>query len=242
MVNRTKDVTDMENQITKLGLTRKSYLSKIRVLIQSHLDMIDDIETDNSRPAENNDAISITQSTDVTTEQRESLANEPEPEKVDGEVEDASIADELKDVIRSDGSAKPEPEAEEDQPIDPELAAALENYKKTTAEQSAPEVSTTPATTATTPPDAFVETTSRAEDIPDGFIAMNESSNEQATDKVPTSEPNTLSDADADADPNVLNTEEPDRSSTKPLEPKNLSGELDEVVNKFEEVIDKADS
>ncbi|MCD6249100.1 MAG: DivIVA domain-containing protein [candidate division Zixibacteria bacterium] len=238
LVSRTNDVSDIENQITKLGLTRKSYLSKIRVLIQSHLEMINDIETDNSQPAENTDAISITQSTDVTTEQRESLVNEPKPEEVDGEIEDASIADELKDVIRSDDSTESEPEAKEDQPIDPELAAALENYKKTTAEQSAPEVSTTPEITATTTRDAFVETTSRAEDIPNGFIAMDESSEEQATDKVPTSEPNTLS----DADPNVLNTDEPDRSSTKPLEPENLAGELDEVVNKFEKAMDKADS
>jgi len=244
LANKTRDVSDIENQITRLGLTRKSYLSKIRTLVQSHLEMIDDIESDVSRPAEQgeqSDAISITQSTDVTTEQRESLANEPEPAVVDDEVEDASMADDLKSAIRSDDSA--EPETEDDQPIDPELAAALENYKKTTAEQDAPEISATPTAGPVPAQDAVVETTARAEDIPDGFIAMAEDSGdaqseETATDKVTTSEPNTVS----DADPNVLKTDESESAPVKPLEPENIAGELDEVAAKFEKAMDKADS
>ncbi len=244
MANRTRDVSDIENQITKLGLTRKSYLSKIRSLIQSHLEMVDDIESDNSMPAEtgqtveSSDAISITQSTDVTTDQRESLANEPAPEEEEPEVEDASITDSLKSAIQSDDSPEAEPEAEVEAPIDPELAAALENYKKTTADEGAP-ASAAPSTPAAP---AMVETTARAEDIPDGFVAMAEEGEGQsdgtATDKVPTGEPNTV----LQSDPSVLKIDEPESAPAKPLEPAHLAGELDAVAAKLDETLDEVKS
>lgn len=240
LADRTRDVSEIENQITKLGLTRKSYLSKIRALIQSHLAMVDDVETDATQPAqsaqsaqsaksaETSDAISITQSTDVTTDQRESLANEPDETDDDNgaTVEDASMAENLKSAIQSDHSPAPKPEAETEQPIDPELAAALENYKKTTADEVDSETEPAP------PQDAFVETTTRAEDIPDGFVAKEEDDDQPdhtATDKVVTTEPN------------ALQTDESESAPAEPLEPEKLAGELDEVAAKFEETMDRAD-
>jgi cell division initiation protein len=234
LADRTRDVSDIENQITKLGLTRKSYLSKIRSLIKTHLEMVDDIEGDPVQPAaqaklsESSDSINITQSTDVTTEQRESLANEPDKADDNGAVEDASVPDDLKDAIQSDDSPDPEPE----QPIDPELAAALENYKKAAANESAPRTETNSKTASTD--EAFVETTARAEDIPDGFVAKEDESDDQpeatATDKVTTS------------DPNVLSIDESESTPAEPLEPAHLAGELDKVAARFEETMDKADS
>lgn len=227
MIARTREVTEIENQITKLGLTRKSYLSKIRTTIQSHLEMIDEVEGVEAPGGSQNDSLTITQSTDVTTESRETVATQPSSEPIHTESDgagmpagDDDIAEDLKDAIRSD-----EPPAE--QPIDPELAEALESYKKTTAEQGQDTGSTRPPIPSQ---GGVVETTARAEDIPAGFIAKEEDlSDETATDKVKLAEAK-QSEENQSAD-----------ASTESAAPEDLAEKLDEVAAKFEEEMNKTE-
>jgi len=246
IAQRSRDVAEIENQITKLGLTKKSYLSKIRSLIQAHLEMVDEIDAVEIDGARASEAIKITQSTDLTTEQRETVASRPsetpsqtveEAPAMTADEEsvavDSDVAKDVEDAIRAD---EPEVQPESKQPIDPELAAALESYKKTTTEQVETENVYTPPAGTSPPQGVVVETTARAEDIPDGFIAKEEElDNERATDKVPVAE------ADTSAEPNSLNPDESTKASPNPLDPDSLAGELDEVATKFDEEMDKAE-
>lgn len=243
IAQRSRDIAEIENQITKLGLTKKSYLSKIRSLIQAHLEMVDEVDAVEINGGRASEAIKITQSTDLTTEQRETVASRPS-ETPNQTVEEApammadqesvtvgsDIAKDIKDAIHAD---KPQPETE--QPIDPELAAALESYKKTTTEQVETENPPTPPAGTSPPQSVVVETTARAEDIPNGFIAKEENlGNVRAIDKVPVAE------ADTSAEPNSLNPDESTEANPNPLNPDSLDSELDEVATKFEEEMDKA--
>jgi cell division initiation protein len=235
MATRAREVGEIENQITKLGLTKKSYLSKIRSMIQTHLDMIEEVDTGEIQNVQQSEDLQITQSRDVTTETRETVASQPSDEPVQTESADASIpesddtdvAEELKDAIRSDSP-------ESDKPIDPELAAALENYKKTAADEGTD--SNTSPSPSPPPQGVVVETTARAEDVPEGFFAKEEDLHEDtATDKVRTAQ------ADSATEHNSIDPDAEEGASPNPLAPDNLAEELDEVAAKFEEEMDKAE-
>ncbi len=255
---RSKEASDIENQIAKLGLTKKSYLSKIRSMIQSHLEMIEEV-AESVPEGHKPDELNITESTDVTSEQMETVANQPpsqpeeqeeqEPatemsydddddEPVDSDAEDLMQAirdSESQSAEASQPESEPEPEPEP-APIDPELAAALENYKKTAAEDQVEQSDPAPAATGEIPvPSAppVIETTARAEDIPPGFIAKEaDLPEEQVTDrvKVPDS-----------AEPNAIAMDDQPPSDKAPLEPDKLADELDQVAAKFEEEISRAE-
>ena len=235
MATRTKEVSEIENQITRLGLTKKSYLSKIRSMIQTHLDMIDEVETGDIQEVQQSEDLQITQSRDITSETRETVASPPSEEPVQTEStdagipesDDADVVEELEDAIRFDS---PEP----DKPIDPELAAALENYKKTAANEGTDEeASTLPPAPAQ---GVVVETSARAEDVPDGFFAREDDMDEDtATDKVRTAQ------ADSATEHNSIDPDAEGGASPNPLAPDSLAEELDEVAAKFEEEMDRAE-
>ena len=249
VVNRTREISEIETRITRLGLTKKSYLSKIRSLIQSHLDLINDVESGEVVPVEREDKVSITESTDVTTEKREMVAQEtpeivpqPEagtvatPEDVDngtsGRV-DEHLAAKLKDAIQDDSVGLSAGEA-----IDPELAAALESYKRAAARKAfggaAP---ATPPPPQAPPLGTVVETNLVAEDIPAGFVAKNgEVEGERPTDKVLVAKGKSAS----PIEPNSLGGFRPSDSSKLPLSPDKLADELDEVAARFEEEMNRA--
>lgn len=243
LVNKkAQSLAEIENQITKLSLTKKSYLNKIRQMIQSHLEMIEEIDTsDIDRiTGGKGQKLDITESKDVTTEHRETLASKPlkaeepaEDEEIEQqaslkaeEEEETEIAEDLKEAIRSD-----EPEGEQSEGvIDPELAAALENYKKAAARTT---IQQQPAAAKPAPrPDEVIETNKRAEDIPDGFIAREPGLPlDPTTDKMKVaSKPARVS-----IEPNAIN---PDK---QPLSPDNIASELDEVAARFEEEMSKAE-
>ncbi len=239
---RTRDVAEIENQITKLGLARKSYLSKIRSLIQSHLQMIEEIDTGEITDAGRDDPLTITESTDVTTEARETVATQPDKTPLVTEpTDDAAISD--GEGIEESPSTRTEDmreavRAEEPPQIDPELAAALESYKKAAAEEAADQWAPTAETPPIPPQDKVVETDSLAEDIPEGFIAREDGlPGEQATDKVPVTESKTSD----PAEPSHPATDESGERQKAPLAPGDLADELDEVATRFDEEMDKAE-
>lgn len=237
---RSRDVEEIEQQITRLGLSKKSYLSKLRSLIQSHFDMIEEIDAGELPEFTGNDTddnIAVTDSTDVTTHSRESLANAPESEDTDEDEsneeqtdlqaeadDDNTVAAELNEEAQSE----PEP-VEEEGPIDPELAAALENYKQAAAHDAQASQRETPVT----PPPAVVETTARADDIPVGFFVRDENgqNEEQATDRVK------VDGQRQSVEPNSLSVDGQESSDKPPLHPEKLAEELDQVAAKLDEKI-----
>jgi cell division initiation protein len=149
--NRNKSVAVLESQITKLSLTKKSYLNKVRGLIQSHLEMLEEIDTsdldlsefDKPEPEtkQKPENLEITGSEDMTTKRRETVATRPSQqvmkteegspqeesrdEETPEEIEE-QLSENLKDAIQSDEPAsedQPEPEPVEEPEAEPEPEA-----------------------------------------------------------------------------------------------------------------------
>ena len=225
-VNRTREISEIEAKITRLGLTKKSYLTKIRSLIQSHLDIIDEVDSGALTSNEPEEELAITHSADVETEQDESIEQPTEDvyEETDngdsGRVDD-QLAAKLRDVIQDQSTDHTDGDS-----IDPELAAALESYKRAAARKVFNP--TQPTGSGTPNIDAVIETNSLAEEIPPGFIAKNGDVNHRnATDKFAVLHRQAKGFGMSD-------------SSKTPLSPDKLARELDEVAARFEEEINKA--
>ena len=233
---RASQVNQIEDQITKIGLTKKSYLSKVRSLIQSHLDMVDEVGSDNYDASATEDRIEVESSNEVDARTRETVATQPsedsgikteEANASEHELSDSaktSLAAAIRDAVKDEPQAEPEAAAEPDPyntpGIDPELAAALENYKTAKQGEDAPAPQAEPQS-----PPPVVETTARAEDIPDGFVATNA---------------DTAGGADESMEHNTIDPDASEDSPKKDAGPENIANELDQVVAKFEEEMDKA--
>lgn len=233
IVNRTKEIGDIESQITRLGLTKKSYLSKIRNLIQSHLDMVDEIDSGELPREQADSRITVTESKDVTTDMRETVAQQPSPPQEEPEEEaepstesqsaQDNLAAELKQAIQD-----PDLSQTGEQTIDPELAAALESYKRVAARKAA-EQQVSHHRPVAPPQGVVIETNRLAEEIPEGFVAKESNLDDDgSTDKVLVSK-------------TARNLKANDSGGfRKPISPDELAGELDEVAVRFEEEINKA--
>jgi hypothetical protein len=158
--------------------------------------------------------------------------------------EDANAAEEIVEVssetdsvaaASADDDTKTD-EADPSKPVDPELAGALQMYQtrdSSPAENSDPPP---PSDNMALPPGQLVETTAKAEDIPSGFIVVSSaggkdsnSDGERATDKMEVGD---ALDSEQDSNAPV--------SGTPVAGPEALAEELDKVVAKFEEEMDKA--
>lgn len=232
---QTKHKGQLEADIVKLDLIKRSYLAKMRTLISSHMEWIEDIarvelpvpvleprhqESDSetaetlshpqaSEPVaqEQEDRLDVTESTEVTAKQREHIATEPS-DSGPIQTEEANAASR---IVTVDQISTPADRS--NSPIDPELAAALNNYQKV-AEEITHKASRRDALSDT----AKVE-------VPRGYIAKVDG--EVMAPPAPTYEHNSV------------NIDTP-VSEPKPAEPDNLSVVLDNVVHKFEEEMDKA--
>lgn len=213
-------IEEIKSQVVSLELTRKSFIGKVRDLIRDHSELIDRVSEEDARKEMSEAGLEVTESEDMTRDRQESIVSEHEgmvSESV--EMEEANAADDIIAVASVETDKMDE--TEEPGPVDPELVAALENYKKHT-EQQASESDTGKINVMPPPQGVMVETTARAEDIPDGFIAADGI-------KTAATEESTGTDK-------VKIDGEPERVIT----PEDLSEELDSVVAKFEEEMDKA--
>jgi cell division initiation protein len=243
---RAAMLNQIEEQITKIGLSKKSYLAKVRSMIQSHLDLIDEIGGEPRDRSQFDEMIEVTDSKEVDAKVRETVATRPsgkplktedagEPGSVAANLSDSAktdLAKALKGALHEDEPKPPEPDPFNTPGIDPELAAALASYKnlqKNKAVDDAPR--------PTTPPPPVVETSARAEDIPDGFIAREpKPAREQGTQRVSLPDKSTS----LGVEHNTIDIDTPADAKQSALSPENLAGELDQVVAKFEEEMDKA--
>ncbi|HUV29590.1 MAG TPA: DivIVA domain-containing protein [Acidobacteriota bacterium] len=234
---RSRQITDIEEKVAQLNLTKKSYMSKLKGLISSHLELVEEIAQ--STPTRTDeDALDITDSAEVQAKTRETIATPPS--RQEGiKTEEANAPGEIRPVMPDEemealaGQPPEEQTAEIEKAIDPELAAALESYKRSArlqpAEEEEPAVAPTPA------PGAVVETTKRAEDIPNGFVAHGAEEKNKSTDKIGLA-------PEAQDQPTEHNVIDMDNSAPKeqPGAPDNIADDLDEVARKFEEEMDKA--
>lgn len=140
LASRVHKKDELDGQIQKLELIRGSYFSKLRGLITSHLEWIEDVtRTEEVQTRTTADRLEITDSSEVEGNQRETIATQPshgdaihtEEANAAGQIVQAQpptdLAHALKSVIR-DGNPSATP------PVDSELAAALANYRKSVTE------------------------------------------------------------------------------------------------------------
>jgi len=242
---RSQQIADLEDQIAKLDLSKKSYLGKVRAMINSHLDMIDDIATAeikrelSTKPKE--ESIKVIDSSEVERDKFESIATQPSESPVDA-AEEVAITDEAEPASPTSDTDRistdvPSPEAEtaeepeEEGPVDPELAAALERYNKPTESTALPEATPSESSEESPmppppPKDGFVETSARAEDIPNGFVAGPPGASVHSdTDRV-----------------NLNRPSRPDSGQpSDEFKPEDLADELDNIADKFAQEMDKAE-
>ena len=223
IATRRQRIAESEAQLEKLELTRRAYIQKLRAMITSHLELVEAIISSDAeaksvaaKSAALNDDLEITESIEVRRARRETVASSPSKAAIQ-HTEEANapshivpvaapadpMAASLRAAIRGDDTPA--------KTVDPELAAALEKYgrRETPKHEDKSPVSPIPR------PDELVETSSRAEDVPQGFV-----SNSQEA-------------GGADPQPAA-------GAPGAPIPADMLAKELDAVVQKFTEEMDKA--
>lgn len=227
---RTSKINELENKISQLERARKTYLSQLRTLISSHQELLEDIARGDFKkelaessytPGSTGGKIEVTDSSEVDRGKMETIVGQaPQASSEDAEeVVDEESATPPSSKTTDTGKIPIQTETKESAPVDPELAAALENY----SQPEPPTSITEPNQISTEPPVAgdFVETTTRAEDVPSEFIV----NDEQASDPVESSSKEAKSKKAGDQD-----------ASGKI----NMADELDNIAAKFAEEMDKA--
>ncbi len=181
IAGNSKKVQEIEQHIESLDQNRKTYLSKLRTLISSHLELAEreavmDVREAMADAAENvskGEAITVTNTEDVTTENREIIADTADDEDDDHYEEDSEEED--------SGPEKQAELREDDEPSAAELEEALKQYqdsgKGADGEPTQPPTASPPSLAS--PGQKWEETDALANEVPPGFIVKK---NEPKTD------------------------------------------------------------
>ncbi len=238
--NLDRQKTELLAQVAKLELLKKTYLSKLQGLIQSHLEWVQEmtkVELPNENFTPELDTISVTpmqppsqvaaserlhveSRSEITTKSRETIATQPPKERA-SRTEDANAASRLVTVEQLSA----QPEVKPDAPIDPELAAALSNYQHAAdAEKQNPQPKRSKETSKIDIPAEYQGKAAQ----PDYHVS---------TDKVAR---NNFEHASVNIDEPVQEPTATTQSAPATADPNSLANVLDNVVHKFEEEMDKA--
>jgi cell division septum initiation protein DivIVA len=227
--SKQQELREIETCVIRAKDIQDSFLAKLRELIENHLEMADKMNEVHCQSQATQDALEITDSSEVSRNSMETIATQPGESQTEvleeGEVE----TDPPEEVIENQAPAEEgsgEPQKDDETAVDPELSAALKSYQSSLNERpdsAAPQ----PA-----PPEQFVETTALAGDVPEGFVSENQEAN---TDHKATTKLHTQGSSAAIQD---LPTAESNDAAS--VDPDHLADELDKVVAKFEEEMDKA--
>lgn len=252
--SRTEQLAALDSKIASADLAKKSYLNKVHGVITSHLEIIDHLmkaKPDSSTNDEDQDSdvdtdsgrIEVTESGEVDRKQMETIGTPSRPEEPI-RTEDANAADKIVEVspaTDSDATASSDSDANTDEadspkPVDPELAEALQKYQNRDSSPAEDSDAQSPSDIMPPPPGQLVETTAHAEDIPPGFIVgPSESGNDSHADHETATDRMKVSNAGPGNQTNDAQT------NGEPIaDPEALAEELDKVVAKFEEEMDKA--
>jgi DivIVA domain-containing protein len=187
IIEKGKKVEEIEQHVLSLDQNRKAYLSKLRNLISSHLELAEreaesDVKEAMAEAAEsiaNGETISVTESEDVTTENREIIAETNAEAETDTS---RDYEDEVEEVEVDEGGPEKQAELREEEPSDEELAEALQQYQKdeveTDDEPTQPPTQSAPSLAS--PDQKWEETTALASDVPPEFIVKGKESNTDA--------------------------------------------------------------
>jgi len=238
---RAYKISRIEDQITKLELARNSYMTKLKGLLTSHLELVQEIARSEQAKRSEDESLEIIDSSEVKDKARETIATQPsQPEAV--RTEEAQVPAEVAEPVEPPPETQditPHGEAAKEVPpgIDPELASALEKYQKSA--QAEPPDTPLAAETKTPPPKPgeVVETTARAEDIPEGFIDKVDIAGADTSDTDRVAMAPEAQDQPTEHNAIDASDSPPQRESASP---ENLAKSLDEVAAKFEEEMDKA--
>jgi len=173
----TQKIQEIEQHVKSLDQNRKAYLSKLRNLISSHLELAEreaetDVKEAMAEVAESitgAESITVTNTEDITTENREIIADTVKA--------DADTSNDQEDDIPEDEDSGPEKQAElrEDEPTDAELEEALKQYQASENENE--DEPTQPPTASppslASPGQKWKETSALADEVPPEFIVKN---------------------------------------------------------------------
>ncbi|MFQ5498270.1 MAG: DivIVA domain-containing protein [Candidatus Zixiibacteriota bacterium] len=210
----------LERQIAQIEATKRSYLSKLRNLISSHLELIEEQTVERAQPnsGSTDPDVEITDSSEIERSVRETVATQPSEKTITTEETNAASA--VVAVNESDSA----------EPSDPDLLAAIGSYRR--QDNPPDDTKAQPDPAADIPAQGeMVETSALAEDIPPGFVPKEESKIDESTDKMKVA-------ASSSA---IIGKTKPDLPAESPQDYADISKELDKVAARFEEEIDKAD-
>lgn len=224
---RATRVEELEQKIISLESTHKAYIAKLRSVISSHMDMINDNAATKLDGTRTSDAspLDVTDTADITTKSRTTFASEPEAHKAT-HIEEANAPGKFVASLPTKPVAQPTG-------IDPELAASLEKYANRSGKvpsqpdsaSSTDKIKTNQFSTVHEPPVA---------PAPDASGRLHISSN--------FSSPQSFEHSSINIDAATAQNQKPSQASTDgSITPDSLADELDRVVAKFEEEISKAE-
>jgi cell division initiation protein len=241
LTTRAQRNAELEASITKLELTKKSYLNKLRGLISSHLEWLDDLMNTDARQNVSDEDIQldVTESHELSSKKLETFATQASPQtQIKTEESNAasrvvqSFPEDTVPASKEPVHAQPEAKAEPEQtPIDPELAQALESYRKLAA------VAPSFDQSGKTPIQSHGPATTKIPNALKDYIPKESGEINESTDRVKVSETQKTS-----LEFNSISGDEPiDKKPKDNSDPSNdLAKVLDDVVSKFEEEMDKA--
>ena len=222
IVEQKEQLRDLESRVDRAKVSKRTYIESLRELMQSHIKILEAIDTSDIQDL--GEGLEVTDSSEVERDQMETLADQAqssdqivtEDANATGKVIPAAVQPE-----EPDSHAEPKSTGG---PVDPELAAALANYQ--TRVDGSDESSQEPSPLPETP--AIVETNQVAEDIPPGFFAKDPKTGQDITGKISIEQAQARQEQAPQSEPGAK------------VAPAELANQLDKVVAKFEEEIDKA--
>ncbi|HWR81806.1 MAG TPA: DivIVA domain-containing protein [Candidatus Deferrimicrobium sp.] len=240
--SRGRKATEIDEQITRLQLAKRSYLSKLRRLIKSHLQVLDEIAS-GAIGAATQESLEVTDSTEISRGNRETFASTPDTSQPI-KTEQAKAGEQIVSLSMTGDAMAPAASASDGAPasdsftpptarsVDPELVAALRHYRH----QDEPSAASTPAPHSVPetmpPPASLVETKADVGEIPMTYVSADDTgriSVRGGTDS-----------RGAAATAVAVQAKPVATAGDARISPDRLAEELDRVVAKFEEEMDKA--
>ncbi|MGH8014683.1 MAG: DivIVA domain-containing protein [Candidatus Zixiibacteriota bacterium] len=232
---KKKKIDEIEQHVRRVEGNRKNYLAKLRTLISSHLDLVEKESVSELKeavaPAPGD--IRVTESKDITHGKMETIGGQVQEDKTD-------VPMDLRTTVHGDSLEEPDRVEESDVSLDD----ALRKYKQVKEvhpqfvkdkDEDRPE----PVPSLASPKKKWAETTTRAEEVPPGFITKGHEEPPAPSRKPSESQ---------SMEPNPMLMEELEASQPPPPAKTNRTGkvdvakEFDEIAAKFNEEMDKAEN
>lgn len=243
---KKRKILEIESQIKKIEQNRKAYLTKLRMLVSSHLDLVEKESVSEDRQVLSAPGdIRVTESKDITADKLETIGG-PVNQVKDTDKDDLPM--ELRTTVHGDSIEEPE-RVEEGDAL---LAEALRKYNQT--KEPVPEIAKDndaglpePVPSLASPKKKWAETTTLAEEVPPGFIAKTPGESGGVPQPKPSDshsmEPNPMLMEEMEAAEAAKAAQIAQASSKANRSGKvDVAKEFDEIAARFNEEMDKAEN